>query len=113
MLAEEESLVRGVDHNGVFRGAVLVEPVKQAADVLVDRNDSAQVAIDVALVIEVIELLPAGESEALARVSVEQHAVDRSIRLGQLGAFWPAHTVDPGVHQRHRGGQAQYSGASI
>src|SRR3546814_18429606 len=102
MLAEEESLVRGVDHNGVFRGAVLVEPVKPAADVLVDRHDSAQVALDVALVLEVIELLPGGDSEALASVVVEQHNVLRPPRTRRHGATHPYPNVPPALRPTSR-----------
>src|SRR3546814_4718897 len=61
MLAEKEALIRGVDDDGIFRDAVLVEPVEQPADILVDRHDGAQVALDVALVLEVVQLLPRSE----------------------------------------------------
>src|SRR3546814_13626950 len=64
MLAEKEALIRGVDDDGIFRDAVLVEPVEQPADILVDRHDGAQVALDVALVLEVVQLLPRVEGEA-------------------------------------------------
>src|SRR3546814_4069733 len=63
MLAEKEALIRGVDDDGIFRDAVLVEPVEQPADILVDRHDGAQVALDVALVLEVVQLLPRVRSE--------------------------------------------------
>src|SRR3546814_7274179 len=73
MLAEKEALIRGVDDDGIFRDAVLVEPVEQPADILVDRHDGAQVALDVALVLEVVQLLPRVEGEALAGIAIEQH----------------------------------------
>src|SRR3546814_6557762 len=72
MLAEKEALIRGVDDDGIFRDAVLVEPVEQPADILVDRHDGAQVALDVALVLEVVQLLPRVEGEALAGIAIER-----------------------------------------
>ena len=50
VVAEEEALVGGVDHDGVFGQALLIEPAQQAADVVVDTGDDAQVVLDVALV---------------------------------------------------------------
>ena len=85
VVAEEESLVARVDHDGVLREALPIEEVEQAPDVVVHRLDGRQVVLHVALILPAGERL-AGQRYALA-VANDRHRV----RFGsepacQLGA---------------------------
>ncbi len=51
VVAEEEALVAGVDHDGVAAEPGLVERVEDAADAVVDRLHGGQVVLHVALVL--------------------------------------------------------------
>ena len=51
MFTKKEPLVGAVDHDGILRQPLLVEPVQQSTDVVVDRCDAAKVVLDVTLVL--------------------------------------------------------------
>ena len=50
MVAEEEALVGGVYDDGVLRKTLLVEVVQHPADAIINRRDTPEVVLDVALV---------------------------------------------------------------
>lgn len=50
VVAEEEALVGGVDDEGVVAEVVVIEIVEEAADVVVDGADAAEIVFDVELV---------------------------------------------------------------
>ena len=60
VLAEVEALVAGVDDDGVFREALLLEVIEHAAHALIDGADGGEVVVHVALVFPADEVL-AGE----------------------------------------------------
>ena len=51
MIAEEKSLIRGIDDNGVVGNALGVEIVEHATDVVINRGHAAQIVLYVALVL--------------------------------------------------------------
>ena len=92
VLAEEEALVRGVDDQRVLGQALGVQPVQQPAHALVDGSDGAQVALEVALVLEVRVVALAVEAKHLAGAAVDQaQAAQRGLvgRPGQLAHRHP------------------------
>ena len=67
VVAEEESLVRGVDDDGVVGDPLGVEVVEQPPDALVDRIYAAQVVLDVALVEPALALGRGGKTAPARR----------------------------------------------
>ena len=67
MVAKEEALVAGVDHDGVIGQATLVEIIEHPGDVLVEGSDAAQVLLDVALISpgQLLVLRQTGRDQAL------------------------------------------------
>ena len=104
MLAEVESLVGGVDHDGVFGQAVFVEVVQHLAHAVIDRFHGTEVVFHIALVFPLHDLLVAHGADLfqeclifgskvgvpfllLARIhaTIFGHAI--AIRTGEFDAF--------------------------
>ena len=84
---EEVALIRGVDHDGIARQTRTVEVVEQAADVLVDAGDAAQVGPQEMLVRRAPQLLgiKPTDVQSLGSVPLARHA--RSQRLYRVPAI--------------------------
>ena len=95
VLAEEAALVGGVDHDRLAGQSRPVEVIEQAADVVVDRGDAAQVGLDEPLILR----LRAGLAAQVPGLGGELGVLKTDLLLGQPQGPGPPFTR---VEQRRR-----------